>query len=83
MFSDQHFVTVLCTISFVRDYSLIEEKMLVKFLLFVIYCSWQLRYYMRKFCVVHFALELCKIEVRHMLFKKIGFLIFLNNQITA
>ncbi len=45
--------------------------------------------------MVHFALELCKIEVRHMLFKKIGFpffvvvllrrmnLIFLNNQITA
>ena len=76
MFSDQHFVTVLHTMSFVRGHSSIEGKMSVKFLLFTIYCSRQVRYYMRKFCVVHFVLELCKIEVRHMLFKKIGFFNF-------
>ncbi len=28
-------------------------------------------------------IELCKIEVRHILFKKIRFLVFFNNQIIA
>ena len=35
------------------------------------------------FSLFHFMVELCKIEVRHILFKKICFFILLNNQIAG